>query len=57
MVIEVLKDQKVLGEQLFKIKVEGKVIYSNMSYDDLIAITIGDLDKCEIFLDEKEGLV
>ena len=57
MVIEILKDQKVLGEQLFKIKVDGEIVYSNMNYQELIAVTIGDLDKCENILDEKEGMV
>lgn len=57
MVIEILKDQKVLGEQLFKIKVDGEIVYSNMNYNELIAVTIGDLDKCENILDEKEGMV
>lgn len=57
MVIEILKDQKVLGEQLFKIKVDGEIVYSNLNYNELIAVTIGDLDKCEIILDEKEGMV
>lgn len=57
MVIEILKGQKVLGEQLFKIKVDGEIVYSNLNYQELIAVTIGDLDKCEIILDEKEGMV
>lgn len=57
MVIEVLKGQTVLGEQLFKIKVDGEIVYSNLNYNELIAVTIGDLDKCEIILDEKEGMV
>lgn len=47
MIIEVTKDIKVMGEQLFKVLVDGETIYSNLNYEELTAITIGDLDKVE----------
>lgn len=45
MVIEIKKDQKIQSKQLFKVIVDGETIYSNMEYEEVIAITIGDLDK------------
>lgn len=47
MIIEVTKDIKVMGEQLFKVLVDGETIYSNLNYEELTAITIGDLDRVE----------
>lgn len=48
MVIEIKKDQKIQGKQLFKVIVDGETIYSNCSYEFVIALTIGDLDKEEM---------
>lgn len=45
LIIEVLKDIVVQGEQLYKVVVDGETIYSNYSYNELSAITIGELDK------------
>ena len=45
MVIEIKKGKKIQGEQLFDVIVDGETIYGNYSYEDVIALTIGDLDK------------
>lgn len=45
MIIEIKKGQKILGEQLFVVIVDGETIYSDIAYEELIKITIGDLDK------------
>lgn len=57
MIIEVTKDIKVMGEQLFKVLVDGETVYSNLNYEEVTAITIGDLDKMDYCLDIKEGLI
>lgn len=57
MIIEVTKGIKVMGEQLFKVLVDGETVYSNLNYEELTAITIGDLDKTDCCLDIKEGLI
>ena len=44
MVIEIKKGIKINGEQLFIIIVDGETIYSNLNYEELCNITIGDLD-------------
>ena len=40
MVIEIEKSQAG-----FNVKVDGVLLYSDISYEELIKITIGDLDK------------
>lgn len=47
MIIEVTKDRKVQGEQLFKVIVDGTTVYGNLNYEELTAITIGELDRIE----------
>lgn len=49
MIVEIKKDQIVLGEQLYMILVDGEIIYSNMNYKELCEITLGDLDRCGNF--------
>lgn len=49
MIIEIKQEKIVIqGKQLFMILVDGEIKYSNLTYDELIAITIGDLDKVEV---------
>ena len=48
MTIEIKQEKiKIGGEQLYMIIVDGEVRYGNLTYDEVIAITIGDLDKEE----------
>ena len=48
MIIEVKQDKIRIGsQQLYMILVDGEVKYSNLTYEELIAVTIGDLDKME----------
>lgn len=51
MTIEIKKDRKIGNQQLFMILVDGEVKYGNLTYDELIAITIGDLDRVDILED------
>lgn len=46
MIIEIQQEGIKIGkEQLFRVLVDGEVAYSNLNYDELCEITIGDLDK------------
>ena len=46
MIIEVKQSKIRIGsQQLYIILVDGEVRYSNLTYEEVIAITIGDLDK------------
>ena len=46
MIIEVKQDKIKIGkQQLYMILVDGEVKYDNLTYDEVIAVTIGDLDK------------
>jgi len=46
MIIEVKQDKIKIGkQQLYMILVDGEVKYDNLTYDEVIAITIGDLDR------------
>lgn len=46
MIIEIKQDKIRIGkQQLYMILVDGEVRYSNMTYEEVIAVTIGDLDK------------
>lgn len=46
MIIEVKQDRIRIGkEQLYMVLVDGEVRYENLTYNEVIAITIGDLDK------------
>ena len=48
MIIEIKQDKIRIGnQQLYMILVDGEVRYSNLTYEEVIAVTIGDLDKME----------
>lgn len=48
MVIEIKQEKIVVqGEQRFSVIVDGETVHSNLTYEELITITIGDLDKVE----------
>lgn len=47
MTIEIKKDRKIGNQQLFMILVDGEVKYGNLTYEQLTAVTIGELDKYE----------
>ena len=53
MTIEIKQGKiRIGGEQLYRIIVDGEVRYSNLTYDEVIAITIGDLDRVDILEDD-----
>lgn len=46
MIIEIKQGKiKIGGEQLFMVLVDGEVKYSNLTYEELEKVTIGELDK------------
>lgn len=48
MIIEIKQDRIRIGsQQLYMILVDGEVKYGNLTYEELTAVTIGDLDKYE----------
>ena len=48
MIIEIKQDKIRIGsQQLYMILVDGEVKYSNLTYEELITVTIGDLDRYE----------